>query len=46
MKTYISPEMSVLSLSAQDIMRTSGNSVGDIGGASVIKDWDDLESGI
>ena len=46
MKKYISPEISILSLCAQDIMSASGNSVEDIGGPSVVKDWNDLESGI
>ena len=43
MKAYINPEISILSLSAEDVITTSEISVGDVGGISVRKSWNDLD---
>ena len=42
MKTYISPEISVLSLCENDIMTTSRVFVEDVGAPSVVIDWGEL----
>jgi DNA polymerase III epsilon subunit-like protein len=42
-KMRINPEISILSLSAEDVITTSEISVGDVGGISVRKSWSDLD---